>query len=150
MKDPVSWLYPPIEPYNTGRLKVSSLHEIYFEESGNPAGKPVVFLHGGPGGGSDPKQRRYFHPGKYRIVLFDQRGCGKSTPYASLEENTTWDLVSDVEKIREHLGIERWMVFGGSQIPPLQAWKRMLTGINWRPTGALALRRMGRVTVNSR
>ena len=114
MKDPVSWLYPPIEPYNTGRLQVSSLHEIYFEESGNPAGKPVVFLHGGPGGGSDPKQRRYFNPAKYRIVLFDQRGCGKSTPYASLEENTTWDLVSDTEKIRQHLGIERWMVFGGS------------------------------------
>jgi proline iminopeptidase len=114
MKDPLSWLYPPIEPYNTGRLKVSSLHEIYFEENGNPAGKPVVFLHGGPGGGSDPKQRRYFNPAKYRIVLFDQRGCGKSTPYASLEENTTWDLVDDTEKIREHLDIERWMVFGGS------------------------------------
>ena len=114
MKDSLSWLYPPIEPYNTGRLKVSSLHEIYFEESGNPTGKPVVFLHGGPGGGSDPKQRRYFNPAKYRIVLFDQRGCGKSTPYASLEENTTWDLVSDTEKIREHLGIEHWMVFGGS------------------------------------
>ena len=114
MKDPVSWLYPPIEPYSTGRLQVSPLHEIYFEQSGNPAGKPVVFLHGGPGGGSDAKQRRYFHPAKYRIINFDQRGCGKSTPYASLEDNTTWDLVSDIEKIREHLGIEQWQVFGGS------------------------------------
>ncbi len=114
MKDPVTWLYPPIEPYNTGRLQVSPVHEIYFEESGNPSGKPVMFLHGGPGGGSDPKQRRFFHPEKYRIVNFDQRGCGKSTPYASLEANTTWDLVADIEKIREHLGIERWQVFGGS------------------------------------
>ena len=114
MKDSVTWLYPPIEPYNTGRLQVSPVHEIYFEESGNPTGKPVIFLHGGPGGGSDPKQRRFFHPEKYRIVNFDQRGCGKSTPYASLEANTTWDLVADIEKIREHLGIERWQVFGGS------------------------------------
>ena len=114
MKDPVTWLYPPLEPYNTGRLRVSPVHEIYFEESGNPSGKPAVFLHGGPGGGSEPKQRRFFHPDKYRIVNFDQRGCGKSTPYASLEANTTWDLVGDIEKIREHLGIERWQVFGGS------------------------------------
>ncbi len=114
MKDPVTWLYPPIEPYNTDRLRVSPAHELYFEESGNAAGKPVVFLHGGPGGGSDPKQRRFFHPEKYRIVCFDQRGCGKSTPYASLEDNTTWDLVADIEKLREHLGIERWQVFGGS------------------------------------
>jgi len=114
MKDPVSWLYPPLEAFNTGRLQVSPVHELYFEESGNPAGKPVVFLHGGPGGGSDPKQRRFFHPDKYRIVNFDQRGCGKSTPYASLEANTTWDLVEDIEKIRERLGIERWQVFGGS------------------------------------
>jgi proline iminopeptidase len=114
IKDPVSWLYPPIEPYRTGRLKVSSVHEIYYEESGNPSGKPVLFVHGGPGGGSSPKQRRFFHPGKYRILNFDQRGCGKSTPYASLEANTTWDLVSDMEQLREHLGIEQWMVFGGS------------------------------------
>src|SRR5579872_5908076 len=114
MKDPVTWLYPPIEPYNTGRIQVSAVHEIYFEESGNPLGKPVVFLHGGPGGGSDPKQRRFFHPEKYRIINFGQRGCGKSTPYASLEANTTWDLVADIEKIREHLGIARWQVFGGS------------------------------------
>ncbi len=114
MKDPLTWLYPPIEPFNTGRLRVSNIHELYFEESGNPDGKPVIFLHGGPGGGSDPKQRRFFDPRRYRIVNFDQRWCGKSTPYASLEENTTWDLVADIEKIRGHLGIERWQVFGGS------------------------------------
>ncbi len=114
MKDSATWLYPPIEPYNTSKLQVSPVHEIYFEESGNPAGKPVIFLHGGPGGGSDPKQRRFFHPEKYRIVNMDQRGCGKSTPYASLEANTTWDLVADIEKIRDHLGIACWQVFGGS------------------------------------
>lgn len=114
MKDPITWLYPPIEPYRVDRLRVSAEHEIYFEESGNPDGKPVIFLHGGPGGGSDPKQRRYFHPEKYRIICFDQRGCGKSTPYASLTNNTTWDLVEDIEKVRRHLGIERWQVFGGS------------------------------------
>ncbi|WP_224247320.1 prolyl aminopeptidase [Hyalangium gracile] len=106
--------YPPIEPYNTGRLRVSALHELYFEESGNPKGKPVLFVHGGPGGGTDPKQRRFFDPAAYRIVLFDQRGCGKSTPHASVEENTTWHLVEDMETLRRHLGIERWMVFGGS------------------------------------
>jgi proline iminopeptidase len=92
-KDSVTWLYPPLEPYITGPLRVSPTHEIHFEESDNPSGKPVVFLHGGPGGGSEPKQRRFFHPAKYRIVNFDQRGCGKSTPYASLEANSTWDLV---------------------------------------------------------
>ena len=107
-------LYPEIQPYATGRLRVSALHELYYEESGNPAGKPVVFLHGGPGGGTEPKYRRYFDPARYRIVLFDQRGCGKSTPFASLEDNTTWHLVSDIEALRERLGIERWQVFGGS------------------------------------
>jgi proline iminopeptidase len=107
-------LYPEIQPYRTGRLRVSALHELYFEESGNPAGKPVVFLHGGPGGGTEPKYRRYFDPAEYRIILFDQRGCGKSTPFASLEENTTWHLVSDIEALREHLAIDRWQVFGGS------------------------------------
>jgi proline iminopeptidase len=107
-------LYPEIEPFRTGRLRVSELHEIHFEESGNPLGKPVVFVHGGPGGGSDPRQRRFFDPKAYRIVLVDQRGCGKSTPYACLEENTTWHLVADMEALREHLGIERWQVFGGS------------------------------------
>ncbi len=107
-------LYPEIEPFRTGRLPVSGGHDLYFEESGNPKGKPVVFLHGGPGGGSDPKHRRYFDPAAYRIVCFDQRGCGKSTPFASLEHNTTWDLVADIEVLRELLGIERWQVFGGS------------------------------------
>ncbi len=107
-------LYPAIEPYRTGRLKVSGPHELYYEESGNPAGKPVIFLHGGPGGGSDAKYRRFFDPSAYRIVLFDQRGCGQSTPHACLEENTTWDLVEDIERLRKHLHIERWQVFGGS------------------------------------
>jgi proline iminopeptidase len=106
--------YPAIKPYRTGMLRVSALHEIYYEESGNPKGKPVVFLHGGPGGGTDAKMRQFFNPKRYRIVLFDQRGCGKSKPSASLEHNTTWDLVSDIETLREHLGIERWQVFGGS------------------------------------
>lgn len=107
-------LYADIEPFRTGRLQVSPIHEIYFEESGNPNGKPVVFLHGGPGGGTEPKHRRYFDPAVYRIVLLDQRGCGRSTPFASLEANTTWDLVSDIEKVRTELGIEKWLVFGGS------------------------------------
>jgi proline iminopeptidase len=106
--------YPDIEPHRTGRLKVSDRHEIYWEVSGNPQGKPVVFVHGGPGGGTDAKQRRFFDPQAYRIVLFDQRGCGRSTPHAELEDNTTWALVSDMERLRELLGIERWQVFGGS------------------------------------
>jgi proline iminopeptidase len=107
-------LYPAIKPYRTGFLRVSELHEIYFEECGNPNGKPAVFLHGGPGGGTEPKMRRFFDPGRYRIVLLDQRGCGKSRPHSSLVDNTTWHLVDDVERLREHLGIERWLVFGGS------------------------------------
>jgi proline iminopeptidase len=107
-------LYPELEPFNTGRLRASDVHELYFEESGNPDGKPVVFLHGGPGGGTEGKQRRFFDPKAYRIVLFDQRGCGKSTPHASLVDNTTWHLVADIERLREHLGIARWQVFGGS------------------------------------
>jgi proline iminopeptidase len=106
--------YPPIKPYDIGMLRVSPVHELYFEQSGNPKGKPVVFLHGGPGGGTDAKMRQFFNPKRYRIVLFDQRGSGKSKPSASLEENTTWDLVSDIEKLREHLGIGKWQVFGGS------------------------------------
>lgn len=107
-------LYDPIEPFQHGKLKVSDIHEIYYEQCGNPDGKPVVFLHGGPGGGLTPNYRRFFDPESYRIVLFDQRGSGNSTPHASLEENTTWHLVSDIERLREHLGIEKWMVFGGS------------------------------------
>jgi proline iminopeptidase len=107
-------LYPEIPPYRTGRLRVSDVHEIYFEESGNPQGKPVVFFHGGPGGGTEPKYRRFFDPASYRIVLFDQRGSGQSTPHASLVDNTTWHLVADAEAIRAHLGIAKWQVFGGS------------------------------------
>ncbi len=113
-KDALTWRYPALDPFRQGRLPVSALHTLYFEESGNPRGKPVVFLHGGPGGGVDPSYRRFFDPRRYRIVMFDQRGCGQSTPYANLEDNTTWDLVADIEKLREHLGIERWQVFGGS------------------------------------
>ena len=107
-------LFPNIEPFNTFYLPVSDLHTIYIEESGNKNGKPVIFLHGGPGGGVDPKYRRYFNPDKWRIIMFDQRGCGKSTPFAELKENTTWDLVDDIEKIRKHLSIDRWVVYGGS------------------------------------
>ena len=107
-------LFPNIEPFNTFYLPVSDLHTIYVEESGNKNGKPVIFLHGGPGGGVDPKYRRYFNPDKWRIIMFDQRGCGKSTPFAELKENTTWDLVDDIEKIRNHLSIDRWVIYGGS------------------------------------
>jgi len=107
-------LYPPIEPYRTGSLPVSDVHTLYFEEVGNPAGRPVVFLHGGPGGGLDADYRRYFDPARWRVVLFDQRGCGKSTPHAELRDNTTWTLVADIERLRQSLGIERWVVFGGS------------------------------------
>lgn len=107
-------LYPAIEPYSEGKLKVSDLHTIHYEESGNPEGKPVIFLHGGPGGGIEPIYRRYFNPQGWRIIIFDQRGCGQSTPHAELQENTTWNLVGDIEKLREHLGIEKWVVFGGS------------------------------------
>ncbi|KAF9449512.1 prolyl aminopeptidase serine peptidase [Macrolepiota fuliginosa MF-IS2] len=106
--------YPPIQPYETGTLKVSDIHTLYYEISGNKDGNPVVFLHGGPGGGVDVTDRTFFNPDKYKIVLFDQRGAGKSTPSASLEENTTWDLVKDIETLREKLGIKKWHVFGGS------------------------------------
>jgi proline iminopeptidase len=111
---PADGLYPPLRAYRIARLRVSPVHELYYEESGNPKGKPVVFLHGGPGGGTNPQMRRFFDPKRYRIVMFDQRGCGRSTPHASLEDNTTWHLVDDIEKLRETLGIERWQVFGGS------------------------------------
>ena len=107
-------LYPEIEPHQTGMLAVGDGHQMYYEECGNPQGKPAVYVHGGPGGGSNAGQRRVFDPQKYRIILFDQRGCGKSTPTASLEHNTTWDLVADMEKLRKHLSIERWQVCGGS------------------------------------
>jgi len=114
MSPPIRSLYPEIEPFDSGLLKVSALHTLYYEQSGNPNGKPVVFLHGGPGGGTSPKCRRFFDPAIYRIVLFDQRGCGKSTPHAELTDNTTWDLVADIERLRGHLSIDRWQVFGGS------------------------------------
>lgn len=112
-------LYPEIEPFDTGMLDVGDGHRLYWEVSGNPEGKPVVFLHGGPGAGTSPAHRRLFDPEKYRIVLFDQRMCGRSTPHASepdadLSTNTTWYLVADIERLREHLGIERWLVLGGS------------------------------------
>ena len=107
-------LFPKTKPYHSGYLKVSKLHTIHFEECGNPRGKPLVFLHGGPGGGIEPFYHRYFDQRKWRIVLHDQRGCGKSTPFSELRENTTWHLVADIEKLREHLGIDRWVVFGGS------------------------------------
>jgi len=107
-------LYPEIVPFRSGRLKVSDVHELYYEECGSPSGKPVVMLHGGPGGGVTSIMRRYHDPRLYRIVLFDQRGCGRSIPHACLEENTTWDLVADIERLREHLGIDAWQVFGGS------------------------------------
>ena len=107
-------LYPEIEPRETGMLDVGDGHSLYWERSGNPAGKPVVFLHGGPGGGSSPAHRRQFDPARYDILVFDQRGAGRSTPHASLEANTTWHLVDDIERLRSHFGIDRWMVFGGS------------------------------------
>lgn len=107
-------LYPEIEPYRTQRLRVDDIHELYIEECGNPQGLPVAFLHGGPGSGLSPYHRRFFDPARYRIVLFDQRGAGRSTPHAELRNNTTWHLVGDIETIREHLEIERWVVFGGS------------------------------------
>ena len=107
-------LYPEIEPYDSGQLAVDERHTLYYEQCGNPQGKPVVFLHGGPGGGAGPSSRRFFDPEHYRIVLFDQRGCGRSTPHADLVDNTTWHLVDDIERLRTHLAIERWQVFGGS------------------------------------
>ena len=107
-------LYPEIEPYDSGFLQVSPLHKVYYEQCGNPKGKPVVFVHGGPGAGCNAKSRRFFDPQHYRIVLFDQRGCGRSTPRAELVDNTTWHLVADMETLRSQLGIERWQVFGGS------------------------------------
>ena len=107
-------LYPPIEPFMSGRLPVFGGHELYYYQCGNPDGKPVVFLHGGPGGSCKPTYRRYFDPDAYRIIHFDQRGCGRSTPHAELEANTTWHLVDDIEALRQYLGINRWLVFGGS------------------------------------
>jgi len=107
-------LYPPIEPYESGRLDVGDGHSLYWERCGTPGGKPAIFLHGGPGAGCSPDHRRQFDPAHYDVLLFDQRGCGRSTPHASLEANTTWHLVDDMEKLRQLARVERWMVFGGS------------------------------------
>lgn len=107
-------LYPEIEPYDSGHISVSNLHQLYYEQCGNPNGSPVVFLHGGPGAGLTPEYRRFFDPQAYRVILFDQRGAGRSLPHASLEDNTTWHLIADIELLREHFGVEQWLVFGGS------------------------------------
>ncbi|HEY8225502.1 MAG TPA: prolyl aminopeptidase [Pyrinomonadaceae bacterium] len=112
--EPLRTLYAEIEPYDTGHLKVSPVHELYYEQCGNPKGKPVVFLHGGPGAGLVPEYRRFFDPEAYRVILFDQRGAGRSIPHASLEDNTTWHLIEDIERLRQHFGFEQWLVFGGS------------------------------------
>jgi proline iminopeptidase len=113
-KRAVHYLYPPVEPFDQRVLDMGDGHRVYFEQSGNPGGLPVLVVHGGPGGGSSPAMRRYFDPNIFRIVLFDQRGCGKSRPHAEIENNTTWHLVSDMERIREEIGIDNWIVFGGS------------------------------------
>ena len=107
-------LYPEIEPYDSGHIRVSDVHQLYYEQCGTPNGKPVVFLHGGPGAGLIPDYRRFFDPSAYRIILFEQRGSGRSTPHASLDDNTTWHLIEDIEKIREQFGVDQWLVFGGS------------------------------------
>jgi len=114
MPDSPRSLFAETEPFDAGRLAVDPPHSIYYEQYGNPAGKPALFVHGGPGGGSSRVQSRFWDPRRYRIVLFDQRGCGRSTPHASLENNTTWHLVADMERLRKHLRIDRWQVFGGS------------------------------------
>ena len=106
--------FPPIEPFDSGLLDVEDGHQVYWERIGTKGAKPAVFLHGGPGGGLSSSQRRVFDPLKYDVLLFDQRGCGKSRPYAGLEHNTTWDLVADIERLRQLVGVERWLVFGGS------------------------------------
>jgi len=107
-------LYPPMEPFMHGRLRVTGGHELYFEQCGNPLGQPALIIHGGPGGGINPTMRRCHDPARYRIILFDQRGCGRSTPHAAIEANTTWDLVADIERLRKHLGVSTWQLFGGS------------------------------------
>lgn len=139
MTDALRAPWPAIDPYAHGYLDTGEGHEIYWEECGNPHGIPVVFLHGGPGGGCSPAQRRLFDPSRYRIVLFDQRGCGRSRPHASLENNTTWHLVADIERLRVFFGIDKWAVFGGSwgstlalayaQTHPTRVTALMLRGI---------------------
>uniref|UniRef100_K3WZE4 Proline iminopeptidase n=1 Tax=Globisporangium ultimum (strain ATCC 200006 / CBS 805.95 / DAOM BR144) TaxID=431595 RepID=K3WZE4_GLOUD len=114
LKSADDFLYPALQPFNTGMLQVSKTHSLYYEECGNPYGKPVIMVHGGPGAGCSEGMRRYHDPRVYRIILLDQRGSGRSTPHACLEENTTWHLVEDMEKLRRYLDIEKWHVFGGS------------------------------------
>ena len=113
-KNTLAQFYPAISPFDQGLLKVDKIHEIYWEQSGNPEGLPVIFFHGGPGSGTNPSQRRYFDPSFYRIILFDQRGCGKSLPYGEINENTLWHLIDDIEKLRKFLNINQWVIFGGS------------------------------------
>ena len=113
-KETMRSFYPEIQPYDSGHLDTGDGHQIYWEICGNPKGKPAVFLHGGPGSGCSPKHRRLFDPDKYRVLLFDQRGCGRSRPHASLDNNTTWHLVADIERLRTLMGVEQWLVFGGS------------------------------------
>ncbi|HED15657.1 MAG TPA: alpha/beta fold hydrolase, partial [Gammaproteobacteria bacterium] len=108
------YLFPPLQPYVNHTLAVNERHTLHIEECGKPSGLPVLFLHGGPGAACVPDQRRYFNPEQYRIILFDQRGCGRSTPHAELQQNTTDDLIADIEMIRKHLGIDKWVLFGGS------------------------------------
>ncbi|QOJ32529.1 MAG: prolyl aminopeptidase [Gammaproteobacteria bacterium] len=132
-------LYPELEPCRSGYLRVSPLHDLYYEECGNPHGKPAIFVHGGPGAGGDRNARRFFDPARYRIVLLDQRGCGRSRPHAELRDNTTAALVADMERLREALGIDRWLVFGGSwgstlslayaEAHPLRVTQLVLRGI---------------------
>ena len=114
MRDAMRSLYPEIEPYESGMLEVGDGHSIYWQRAGTPGAKPAVFLHGGPGGGISPRHRRLFDPARYDVLLFDQRGCGRSKPHAELEANTTWHLVADIERLREMTGVEKWLVFGGS------------------------------------
>ncbi len=145
---PGSVLYPPADPFDQRMLEVGQGHRVYVEQCGNPTGIPVVVLHGGPGGGCSPAMRRYFDPGVYRVVLFDQRGCGRSRPHASVQDNTTWHLVDDIELIRLTLGIERWAVFGGSwgatlaliyaQTHPDRVRALMLRGVFLMTPGELA------------
>jgi proline iminopeptidase len=113
-KRAVQYLYPPIDPYDQRMIPVGQGHDVYMEQCGNPDGIPVIVLHGGPGGGCSPSMRRYFDPAKFRVILFDQRGCGRSRPHASVTNNTTWHLVADIEMIRKELKIDQWVVFGGS------------------------------------
>lgn len=112
--EPLRALYPPIEPYESGMVDVGEGHRVHYERVGTPGGRPAVFLHGGPGGGISPAHRQLFDPARYDVLLFDQRGCGRSVPHAGLEANTTWHLVDDIERLRRIAGVERWLVFGGS------------------------------------